>query len=55
VRRLLPELPLHGAPDWWVDAVDKAAQQMTFIPGRYSSNSTSDFSYTLFTRSPSQT
>lgn len=22
-----------GAPDWWVDAVNKAAKQMTFIPG----------------------
>jgi hypothetical protein len=33
VRRLLPELPLHGAPDWWVDAVNDAAKQMTFIPG----------------------
>jgi hypothetical protein len=22
-----------GAPDWWVDAVNDAAKQMTFIPG----------------------
>jgi hypothetical protein len=21
------------APDWWIDAVNTAAQQMTFIPG----------------------
>jgi hypothetical protein len=51
---LILGLPCTGAADTPAQMVTASAAVLTSSPV-YNSNSTSDFSYTLFTRSPSQT